>query len=80
MEHALEALSPDDLAAAVRGYRFFALEDVAALLERVANASKDELERADSIYVELVPSDQVLVERFEAFHRISPEVFAPLEP
>src|SRR5688500_7625383 len=75
--HALEVLSPDELAAAAGGYRFFGLEGVAALLEWAAGAAEDEVDRADSTYGEIVPNDQTLVERFEAFYRISPEAFAP---
>ena len=77
--HALEALSSDELAAAVKGYRFFGLNVVAALLEHSVNGTEDEVDQADAHYGALIPSDQTLVDRFEALYGASPQVFAPIE-
>ena len=76
--HAIEVLSRDELAAAAWGYRFFGFKNVASLLEGAADATEQELDQADVNYGELVPSDQTLVDRFEALYHTSPETFAPL--
>jgi hypothetical protein len=77
--HALEALSSDELAAAARGYRFFGLDVVALLIEHSVNATEDEVDEADARYGALIPSDQTLVDRFEALYAASPHTFASIE-
>ena len=77
--HAVEALSSEEFSAALRGFRFFGFEEVALLLEDALNAPEEDLELADSSYGRLIPNDQVLVDGFEARHRVSPEAFAPVE-
>ena len=79
MGHALDALSSDELAAAAKGYRFFGLNDVASLIENSINATEDEVDQADARYGTLIPSDQTLVDCFEALYDASPQDFAPIE-
>jgi hypothetical protein len=77
--HALEVLSSDEFAAALDGYRFFGLNAVASLLEYTANAAEDEVNQADACYGELIPSDQTIVDCFEAFYHSSPKAFASID-
>jgi hypothetical protein len=77
--HALEALSENELAAAARGYRFFGLDIVASLIENSIDAPEDEVDQADVRYGALIPSDQTLVDRFEAHYDASPHDFALIE-
>jgi hypothetical protein len=78
VEHLLDAAHPQEIAAAVRGFRFFSLDRVAELLEDVTNGTGDP-EAATRRYSELVPSDGVITQRFEATFSSSPGAFAPLE-
>ena len=77
--HALEALSSDELAAAATGYRFFGLDAVASLLEYSLNATEDEVDQADAVYGRHIPSDQTLVDRFEALYSPTPQAFVSIE-
>ncbi|HKO45883.1 MAG TPA: hypothetical protein VJU84_21580 [Pyrinomonadaceae bacterium] len=77
--HALEVLSSDELAAAVRGYRFFGLDVVASLLEHSVNATEQEVNQADARYGALIPSDQALVDHFEVLYGESPHAFASID-
>ncbi len=84
--HALECLNPQELEAAISGYRFFGLNDVGDLLIQAKSAAEtsdedalDQLEgKLDSLYGDLVPSDTVLQERFKTYHLSNPKHFAPL--
>ena len=76
VQHAIEALSPDELEAALLGFRFFSFDDVASLLVQSTRNIDDDA--ADAMYAEMIPSDSVLVNRFEEFLKASPEIFAPL--
>ena len=78
--HAVEALSLDEFSAAIAGFRFFGFDEVALLLQEVLKAPEQTLELADGSYGSLIPDDQVLVERFEAYYRSSPQAFAPIDP
>lgn len=77
VEHAIEALEPDQLEAALSGFRFFSFEEVASFLDQSSRSILDE-DDADDTYAEMIPSDSVLVGRFEEFLNASPEMFAPL--
>jgi hypothetical protein len=84
---ALDRLSPGDLDAAQNGYRFFDLPEAADVIGRVRSElgrndlSDGELEalegEADQRYAEVVATDQVIVDRFEARLTSDPEAFAP---
>ncbi len=85
--HALEALSPREVAQACSGYRFYDLTAVASLVEgaqvelaALADSDiPDELEnRLDEGYSRLVPSDAVLVEAFERHYESSPADYSRL--
>lgn len=76
VEHALESLSPDEMEAAIAGYRYFALAEVAQLLED-ASLQKLDLEDADRRYSQLVPDDAVLAEQFEVIYARSGNAFSP---
>lgn len=80
VQSAVAALSAEELSAALSGFRFFGFAEVALLLESVAKAPELDHQAADESYWSLVPNDQTLVERFEAYYRHSPEAFAPPEP
>jgi hypothetical protein len=78
MDHLVEAAQPHEIAAATRAFRFLGLDRVAELLDEVTSNRCDP-EDADERYGNLVPEDDVLVRRFEAFFKSSPEAFGPLE-
>lgn len=79
IEQAIEALSSKEFSAALRGFRFFGFDEISLLLENALKASPRDLELANLTYARVIPHDQVLVKRFEARHRASPEAFAPVE-
>jgi hypothetical protein len=73
--HAVESLSPDELAAGVNGYRYFGLDDAASILEGMARRARHHLhdDAADCQEVEtderhavVVPDDAILMAAFEA--------------
>jgi hypothetical protein len=83
--HALEFLSANELQAAIRGYRYYGLSEVADFLPKAAHlantAAESELDnlegRLNSEYYGHVPRDDVLVKRFEEHLSAHPEAFAP---
>ena len=77
MSHALD-LSSDKLAAAVAGFQFFGLTEIALMLEELADATEDEAERAGERYCEVLPMDQTLFDCFDAKYQKFPEAFAPV--
>jgi len=72
-------LSTDEFHAGIAGYRYFGLDEPAALLEAAKLCGCDEstLALLDQRYRELVPRDEILVSAFEAVYRKSPGDFAP---
>ncbi|HWZ93116.1 MAG TPA: CPCC family cysteine-rich protein [Polyangiaceae bacterium] len=78
VDHLFDAASEEQIAAAVRGFRFFGFDGVAELLDEVTNGNRDPQEANDR-YGELVSSDDVLSRAFEAFLSSSPDAFDPLE-
>ena len=77
--HAIDVLSSEEFSAALRGFRFFDFDEVALLLEAALKTPDQDHRLADLSYGNLIPNDQVLADRFEAFYRLTPEAFAPLE-
>jgi hypothetical protein len=87
--HAVESLNSDDLAGAIAGYRFFALDAAATLLDEVAEEARvaagddDALDTlgasADERYAAIIPDDDVLITAFEARYRDDAGEFAPLD-
>jgi hypothetical protein len=84
IHHAIECVSEEELSAAIDGFRYFGLEDMAQWLrsapgdpllkEWTANTEAPAIFR----YAEYVPSDAYLAERFEAVYRDRPSEFAAL--
>lgn len=78
LEHAFHATCEGELGAAVNGFRFFGLGEVAFFLEETARLSEEEQEGLNEKYNELVPSDQALDASFKEVFRSNPSAFAPL--
>jgi protein-tyrosine phosphatase len=81
VHHAVQGLSPEELAAAVAGYSYFGLAAAGEVLTSAAHGSlspwTDESEEAaDHAYWQQVPDDGVVARAFEAVHRERPEEFA----
>jgi hypothetical protein len=85
VHHALECLQPQELVAAIDGYSFFGLDDVAAFLR---GASSDPVLRewtddtepvADGRYAKLVPDDAHLLHRFKVVFQERADQFAPVD-
>ena len=84
---AVERLAPGELDAAQAGYRSFDLPEAAAVIEHVrselgrndlGDAGLEALEgEADHRYTDVVATDQVIVDRFEARLASEPDAFAP---
>jgi hypothetical protein len=79
VDHAVDALSADELSAAVRGYKFFGLDDAAGLLSDATAADELQLEEATRLYSLLIPNDGTLAGLFKRVYVSLPNAFAPLE-
>jgi hypothetical protein len=79
VRHAAALLPTNDFYAGIAGYRYFGLDELAALLEAAKLCGSDEstLELLDERYQVLVPGDAVLVSAFETVYRKLPGEFAP---
>lgn len=82
--HACELLTPDELAAAQRGYQFFGLPQAATLLGK-AKVTLDKgvdlgthERKLDSEYSGYIPSDSAFVSRFQETFSRDPGEFSPL--
>lgn len=86
---AVAGMPEDEVVRAVAGYRYFGLNDAAAVVEWVAQEvrhldpqdsnGEDELERqADHRYGAVVPNDSVLDQRFVHKYQEQPAAFAPV--
>lgn len=88
--HSIENHSRDQIERAIAGYRYFGLDDAAAVVESVArraasidlDADDDAAERlevdADESYAAVVPDDSTLAASFEQLYERRPEAFSPL--
>jgi len=87
--HAVEVLDSEKMLAAISGFRYYGLNEAAAILEEAQAAATrddiregrvdDELERRlDNAYGSVIPSDDVLVEHFAEKLRETPADFRPL--
>jgi hypothetical protein len=74
--HAYDVLSDDELAAAMRGFRFFGLNELASFIEEAAHLSEDEQEAMSWKYYKY---DRKIADSFEVYYRSNPEAFAPLQ-
>ena len=75
VEHALEVLSPQEVEAAVAGFRYFSLNAVGDLLKMSLEGCPEDV---DLRYGKLIPEDGIIIGRFEAIFLQSPEAFTPL--
>jgi hypothetical protein len=80
IEHAFEILSPAEFDAAIAGFRYFDLAEIASLLAatRSARHNESQLDELQKRYDALVPTDAVLTAAFETRYRASPGDFAPI--
>lgn len=82
LDHALDVLTTDEIAAAADSYRYLQLGPVADLIARAqaafGRADDDALEQLDDEYDDLVPEEQTLGDHFEAALATHPEDFAPV--
>jgi hypothetical protein len=82
--HAVECMTPEELADAQAGYRFFGFDDIDSLLSRARRIFEagNDLGRhegqLDREYADVIPSDDSIAERFEKRLKSSPSDFAPL--
>jgi len=88
--HSVENHSQDQIERAIAGYRYFGLDDAAAVVESVARRAAsidldtdgDATERleadADESYEAAVPDDSTLAASFEQLYERRPEAFSPL--
>jgi hypothetical protein len=88
--HSVENHSQGQIEQAIAGYRYFGLDDAAAVVESVArraasldlDADDDSAERlevhADESYAAVVPDDATLAASFEQLYEQRPEAFSPL--
>jgi len=77
VDHAVETLGHTQLMASARGYLYFGLVEVAAILRRSA-VEASVIDLLDAEYDRSVPDDSALVQAFEAKLRSSPNDFSPL--
>ena len=84
IHHAMECVTQDELSAAIDGFSYFGLEDMAQWLRGAPSDpllkewTSDTETPAIFRYAELIPSDAYLAERFEAVYRDRPSEFAAL--
>jgi hypothetical protein len=78
IDHAIEVLSSEEYTSALKGFRYFGLEQAAALLEKATGATQLQLEQLNAEYGAVVPSDGTLVHAFQVKLLSSPEAFAPV--
>ena len=82
--YAVDCLTADELSAAQEGYRFYGLDRVVELLSCAKQLfeAEENLERHEhelnGEYYAVIPSDSLLVERFESHLRLNPSAYAPL--
>lgn len=78
LDHAIEVLGSGDYTLALNGFRYFGLDQAAAVLEQARGATEHQLEKLDAEYGAVVPSDSTLVHAFQVKLLSSPEAFAPV--
>ena len=82
--HAVESLSPDELAGALAGYGCFGYKGIAKLIRTALDAIQrdqdlDSLEaKLDQEYWSQIPDDGVLVKAFEVHYEATPQEYSPL--
>ncbi len=76
VDHALEALNEAQYRSAVEGFRYFGLEEAAAVLEEAKDATELQLEQYTVQYGAIVPDDSTLTHAFQLKLLSSPQDFA----
>ncbi|MBC7755400.1 MAG: hypothetical protein H7Z20_01925 [Bdellovibrio sp.] len=77
VEHAIDILSLNEFGAALNGFRFFELGEVAAVLENAKGASDSTLDEIDELYNQMIPLDDTLYQVFERKLATSQDLFSP---
>ena len=84
VDHCIEAVSDEELVAAIEGFRYLGADELADVLSRARGLDIEDpknqgaIERLNEDYGRAAPMDQVLVALFESRFREAPEDFAPL--
>lgn len=76
--HALEALTKQEVSAAISGYRYFGLDAATALLIEISATDDPDEAACDRRYGESIPTDDVLAQAFENKLKSIPKDFAPV--
>jgi len=79
VEHAIESLSPAELAAGIDGFQYFGFSEVAKLMGLAVNANEAEFEAMDQQYWNHIPSDSTITQAFHHHLSSSPQSFSPLK-
>ena len=79
VHHAIEVLSPEELSAAAKGFRYFGLDEVGSFLIGVAGGRDHSEQEANERYGGLIPGDESLAKRFQAKLERNPDEFAPVD-
>jgi len=77
VQHAVEALSEDELRTAAAGFHFFQLPEVATLLEHATSVLSIDEAAQDRQYAAIIPDDSFLFHRFAVVFAQSSNLFAP---
>src|SRR5947207_2524200 len=81
--HCVEVLDENELDAAKRGYRYFGFNQLVDIIERAAATPESEAAHVeaelDRAYAAIIPTDSVLVSRFEADFAKNPGAYGPVE-
>lgn len=78
VEHAIDVISINEFGAALNGFRFFELSEVASVLEKATGASDSTLDKIDEMYNQMTPLDDTLYQAFERKFVISQDLFSPV--
>ena len=76
--HACSVLDQDELRAAIQGFRFFGIDDIAAFLERVSGLPEEQQEEFNYKYYEIVNIGDPVFEKFEAYYEMNAHAFDPI--
>lgn len=77
--HAVALLSTEDFYAGIAGFRYFGLDEVVSVLEAAKLCGSDEsaIQLLEVRYNELIASDDILTNAFEAVYLAHRSDFAP---
>lgn len=80
LRHAVAFLSTEEFYAGIAGFRYFGLDELAAVLEaaKLCGSDVSALELLEVRYDELIPNDAILTAAFEAVYKDSPNAFTPI--